>query len=108
MKPSHRASTRQVPSDGAATAGEASSTGHITDPPDCFSIGESADPSALQLEQIVLTAYLSCVSVTINIRPFKETSEQDKKNKTNQTDEANKNKAANDLPVCLSLSRLWV
>lgn len=49
------------------------------EPPDRSSMGESADPSALQLEQIYLTAHLSRVSVTINIPPFKETSEQDKK-----------------------------
>lgn len=36
VKTSHRAATRQVASDGAATAGEANSTGHI-----------SPDPSAL-------------------------------------------------------------
>lgn len=55
------------------------------EPPDRSSMGESADPSALQLEQIFLTAHLSCVSVTINIPPFKETSEQDKKKpKSNQ------------------------
>lgn len=54
-------------------------TSRPRDPPDCFSMGESAGPSALQLEQIFLTAHLSCVSATINIHPFKETSEQDKK-----------------------------
>lgn len=45
--------------------------------------------------------------MAINIRPFKETSEQDKKNKQIKPLKQTK-KAADDLPVCLSLSRLWI